>query len=49
MADGGEKYLQTILIHMAFKERNLISESVWEQLDNWFSLPTCLGIADDPK
>ncbi|HBC5889426.1 TPA: cysteine synthase family protein [Proteus mirabilis] len=43
MADGGEKYLQTIFNDTWLKERNLISESVWEQLDNWFSLPTCLG------
>lgn len=38
IADGGEKYLNTIFNEEWLKERDLLSEQVWGQLDSWFAL-----------
>lgn len=37
IADGGEKYLNTIFNEEWLKER-IFSEQVWGQLDSWFAL-----------
>ena len=38
IADGGEKYLNTIFNEEWLKEQDLLSEQVWGQLDSWFAL-----------
>lgn len=35
VADGGEKYLNTVFNESWLKERNLLDVAVWEQLDDW--------------
>lgn len=37
VADGGEKYLDTIFNEEWLKKRNLVSAEVWQQLDGWFA------------
>ncbi|WP_238337422.1 hypothetical protein [Arsenophonus endosymbiont of Aphis craccivora] len=37
IADGGEKYLHTILNEEWLKERDLTAPEIWDQLDNWFA------------
>lgn len=37
VADGGEKYLQTVFNEAWLKERNLLDPDVWKSLDAWLS------------
>ncbi|WP_234811024.1 pyridoxal-phosphate dependent enzyme [Candidatus Williamhamiltonella defendens] len=36
VADGGEKYLNTVFNQEWLEERDLLDQTIWQQLDEWF-------------
>ncbi len=47
VADGGEKYLNTVFNEPWLKERNLLDPTVWAQLDRWLGQPTLAEVSRD--
>lgn len=47
VADGGEKYLNTIFNEAWLRERNLFDPTVWEQLDSWLGQESLAEVPRD--